>query len=80
MVAMGKDAVYFFLLLSIYCVGFSCALTPMLFKADNKIRSKFGISWSFWAITGDIDDEIVHDVKARDGLTGFFAQVLPRHR
>lgn len=55
-VGMGKDAMYFLVLLGIFALGFSCALTPILFPA-GEARSKQGIFWSLWAIFGEVNDD-----------------------
>lgn len=60
---MVTDATYFFVLLAIFCMMFSCALTPILFQQVDA-RQKQGLTWAFWSIFGDINQE------ARDQLNG----------
>jgi len=49
---MVKDALRFFMVVSIFCFGFSCALTPVLFSQGEQ-REKHGLMWAFWTIVGD---------------------------
>ena len=49
---MLKDALRFFMLVSVFSFGFSCALTPVLFVQGEE-REQHGLLWAFWIIVGD---------------------------
>jgi len=62
---MVKDALRFFMLVSIFCFGFSCALTPILF-AHGREREEQGLVWAFWTIVGVSKDMDIAREKADD--------------
>jgi len=49
---MCSDALYFFVLLAMFCCTMSLALTPILYTSQE--RAEVGISWSLWSIFGNI--------------------------
>ena len=49
---MLKDALRFFMLVSVFSFGFSCALTPVL-CVQGEEREQHGLLWAFWIIAGD---------------------------
>jgi len=62
---MCKDALRFLVLVSIVCLGFSCALTPMLFKGEE--RESQGLLWTFWTIVGSIDEKALAKIRVDGG-------------
>jgi len=72
---MCKDALQFLVLVSIFCLGFSCALTPILFQGEG--RHKQGIIWAFWTIVGNVDEEALKKVSDHEGtLMGHLSHLL----
>eukprot|EP00928_Gymnodinium_smaydae_P004861 TRINITY_DN11664_c1_g1_i1.p1 TRINITY_DN11664_c1_g1~~TRINITY_DN11664_c1_g1_i1.p1 ORF type:complete len:1203 (+),score=270.10 TRINITY_DN11664_c1_g1_i1:78-3686(+) len=53
---MAQDTFNFLVLLGIMSLGFSCALTPLLYPSAAA-RWDRGVTWGFWAIFG----EVAHD-------------------
>jgi len=54
---MAKDAFKFFILVIIFCFGFSCAITPILFP-NGAERNAQGLTWALWTIVGDPDGRV----------------------
>merc|ERR1712226_989875 len=72
--AMCKDVAYFFLLLSIFCLGFSCTLTPILFNGQERLDQ--GIMWAFWSIFGDINERARENAAKLTWLSGLAGGLL----
>jgi len=53
---MYRDTGKFGVLLSVVSLGFSCALTPILWPTKQE-RWDQGVVWAFWAIYGDSDEK-----------------------
>jgi len=53
---MYKDTLNFMVLLGIVGLGFSCALTPMVWT-HPQTRWEQGVLWAFWGILGPHDDD-----------------------
>lgn len=53
---MYADTANFLVLLSVVSLGFSCALTPILWPSTEE-RWAQGVFWTFWAIFGDTDEK-----------------------
>lgn len=66
---MCKDAMRFFTLVVIFCFGFSCAITPLLFP-DKVEREKQGLVWAFWTIVGELDETALERVRGDRSWTG----------
>ncbi|CAJ1394924.1 unnamed protein product [Effrenium voratum] len=72
---MAKDAVRFFILVVIFCFGFSCAITPILFSSGVE-RDEQGLIWVFWTIVGNLDDKALTKLSTLTGPTRLVAVVL----
>ena len=72
---MAKDAIQFFILVVIFCFGFSCAITPILFSSGVE-REEQGLTWAFWTIVGNLDEKALNKLNTLTGLTRFVAVVL----
>lgn len=72
---MAKDALKFFILVVIFCFGFSCAITPILFHSGVE-RDEQGLTWAFWTIVGNLDEKALNKLTTLGGGTRFVAVVL----
>eukprot|EP00439_Symbiodinium_sp_Y106_P040126 s1527_g4.t3 len=72
---MAKDAVKFFILVVIFCFGFSCAITPILFTQSAE-RDEQGLTWAFWTIVGNLDDKALNKLDSLTPVTRFIANIL----
>eukprot|EP00927_Polykrikos_kofoidii_P039995 TRINITY_DN34270_c0_g1_i1.p1 TRINITY_DN34270_c0_g1~~TRINITY_DN34270_c0_g1_i1.p1 ORF type:complete len:1039 (+),score=164.20 TRINITY_DN34270_c0_g1_i1:62-3178(+) len=72
---MCKDALSFFVILSIFCLGFSLALTPILFENLDE-RWRHGILWTFWAIVGEKNEAAFAAIESQNILARCIAQTL----
>ncbi|CAK9104554.1 unnamed protein product [Durusdinium trenchii] len=72
---MAKDALKFFILVVIFCFGFSCAITPILFP-NGLERDEQGLTWAFWTIVGNLDDKALNKLSSLESGTRFIAVVL----
>lgn len=72
---MAKDALKFFILVVIFCFGFSCAITPILFRSGLE-RDEQGLTWAFWTIVGNLDEKALNKLTTLGGGTRFVAVVL----
>lgn len=67
-VAMLNDVGKFFCLIVIINLAFSCSLTPILFRQEDE-RQGQGLTWAFWAIVGDINEEAKNKAVAWNVMT-----------
>eukprot|EP00913_Durusdinium_trenchii_P030481 g28552.t1 len=65
----------FFILVVIFCFGFSCAITPILFP-NGLERDEQGLTWAFWTIVGNLDDKALNKLSSLESGTRFIAVVL----
>ncbi|CAE7215869.1 Trpm2 [Symbiodinium pilosum] len=72
---MAKDAVKFFILVVIFCFGFSCAITPILFTQSGE-RDEQGLTWAFWTIVGNLDEKAVNKLDTLTPVTRLIANIL----